>query len=230
MFGQRKDGGATGFPLAPLFLPSLGLLIFFLLFWIFPIVGRLVWVETTSLPMTRGMTFPCQISPEKREVKDKSDDWIARRMNRLDPKGYVEEIYSFQHFGRNSKSFALKIIAIADWGRGYMELGLNYPIPVFPAYLFNWFSESCQAVGQAPMKPDYLQQYGMDVRGRCVEAWTLMLSILQFWTNEESIKDREIFGGWVCPISALAEYVMETINPHLEETQKVMWEVMHRTS
>ena len=75
--------------------------------------------------------------PEKREVKDKSYDWITRRMNRLDPKGYVEEIYSFWHFRRNSKSFALEIIAIADWGQRYMELGFNYPITMFPNYLFN---------------------------------------------------------------------------------------------
>ena len=57
-----------------------------------------------------------------------------------------------------------------------------------------------------------------------------MVSILQFWTDEELIKDGEIFGGWVHPVSALAEYVMETINPHLEETQKVTWEkVVHQT-
>ena len=80
-------------------------------------------------------------------MKEKSYNWIARRMDRLDPKGYMDEIYSFQHFGRNSKSFALEIIAIADWGQRYMELGLNFPIPVFPAYLFNRFSKSCQAVG-----------------------------------------------------------------------------------
>ena len=167
---------------------------------------------------------------EKREVKDKSYDWIMRRMDRLDPKGYVEEIYSFRHFGRNSKSFTLEIIAIADWGRKYMELRFNYPIPVFPNYLFNWFSESCQVVGQAPKKPDSLQQYGDDIWGRCTEAWTLMVSILQFWTNKESVKDGEIFGGWVRLVSALAKYVMETINPHLEESHRVMWEkVVHWT-
>ena len=27
--------------------------------------------------------------PEKREVKDKSYDWIAWRVDRLDPKGYI---------------------------------------------------------------------------------------------------------------------------------------------
>ena len=52
--------------------------------------------------------------PEKREVKDMLYDWIARRMARLDPKGFVEEINSFQHFDRNSKTFAFEIIALAD--------------------------------------------------------------------------------------------------------------------
>ena len=72
------------------------------------------------------------------------------------------------------------------------------------------------------MKPDYLQQYGTDIRGRCTEAWTLMVSILQFWTDEELIKDGEIFGDRVRPVSALAEYVMETINPRLERSKIVI--------
>ena len=53
-----------------------------------------------------------------------------------------------------------------------------------------------------------------------------MVSILQFWTDEELIKYGEIFGGRVCPVSALAEYIMETINPY----HRVTWEkVVHST-
>ena len=168
--------------------------------------------------------------PEKREVKDKSYDWITRHMDWLDAKGYVEEIHSFRHFDRNSKSFAFEIIAIVDWGRRYRELGFNYPVPMFPNYLFSWLSESCQVVGQSPMKLDSIQQLGGDVRARCTEAWTLMVSILQFWTDEETIKDSEIFRGWIHPVSALPEYVMGTINPHLEPGYKVTWEqVVHQT-
>ena len=80
--------------------------------------------------------------PEKREVKDKSYDWIAWRMSWLDLKGYMEEIHSFWHFGWNSKNFTLEIITIVDWGWRYMELGFNYPIPALPNYLFNQFSGS----------------------------------------------------------------------------------------
>ena len=168
--------------------------------------------------------------PEKREVKDKSYDWITRCMDWLDPKGYVEEIHSFRHFDQNSKSFAFEIIAIADWGQRYMELGFNYPVPVFPNYLFSRLSESHQVVRQSPMKLNSIQQLGSDMWAWCTEAWTLMVSVLQFWTNEETIKDGDIFGGQICLVSALAEYVMGTINPPLEPGYKVTWEqVVHWT-
>ena len=181
--------------------------------------------KTSGLPPAK---FPGD--PEKREVKDKSYDWIAWRMSQLDPKGYMEEIYSFRYFGWNSKSFALEIITIVDWGRRYMELGFNYAIPTFSNYLFNQFSGSRQAVRQVPTKPDCLRQTGSDVCSWCTEAWTLMASVLQFWTDEESIVEGEIFGGWVRLTSALAKYVMHTINPQLEEVYKVTWEkVVYRT-
>ena len=135
----------------------------------------------------------------------------------LDPKRFVEEINSFRHFERNSKTFAFEIIALADWGQRYMELGFNYSVPVFPNYLFNWLAESHQVVRQPSLKLDSIQQLGGDMRGWCTKAWTLMASVLQFWTDEETIKDGALFGGCIRLVSALAEYVVNTINPHLEE-------------
>ena len=111
-----------------------------------------------------------------------------------------------------------------------MELRFNYPVPVFPNYLFNQLAESRQVVRQPSLKLDSIQQLGGDMQGWCTEAWTLMASVLQFWTDEETIKDGALFGGRVCPVSTLAEYVVNTINPHLEEGCKVTWEeVVHQT-
>ena len=57
-----------------------------------------------------------------------------------------------------------------------------------------------------------------------------MVSILQFWMDETSIADGKLFGGWVHLVSALVEYVMDTINLGLEEGYKVTWDqVMHHT-
>ena len=109
-----------------------------------------------------------------------------------------------------------------------MELGFNYPVPVFPNYLFNRLAESRQVVGQPSLKLNSIQQLGGNVRGRCTKAWTLMALVLQFWTNEETIKDGALFGGRIRPVSALVEYVVNTINPHLEEGCKITWEeVVH---
>ena len=51
-----------------------------------------------------------------------------------------------------------------------------------------------------------------------------MVFILQFWMDEASIMDGELFRGLVRPVSALTEYVKDTINPGLEEGYKVTWE------
>ena len=51
-----------------------------------------------------------------------------------------------------------------------------------------------------------------------------MASILQFWTDEASIADGELFGGQTRPISALAEYVMNAVNPVLPLGYKVTWD------
>ena len=90
---------------------------------------------------------------EKLELKDKPYQWIAAQVNRLDLKGYMEEIHSFRHFNQSSKTFVLEIIAITDWGRKCFDVGLQFPIPVFPYYLFNEFAGSRQGCGQIPAKP-----------------------------------------------------------------------------
>ena len=92
--------------------------------------------------------------PEKREIKDKPHRWIESRVKCLDPAGYMEEINSLRYFGRNAGCFALQIVAIADWGWKYMDVGFKYPIPAFPQFLFTppagiiprWSSSPCQAV------------------------------------------------------------------------------------
>ena len=66
----------------------------------------------------------------------------------------MEEIHSFRHFHRSSKTFVLEIIAIADWGRKCFDVGLQFPMPVFPHYLFNEFVGSQQGGGQVPTKPE----------------------------------------------------------------------------
>ena len=161
--------------------------------------------------------------PEKVELRDKPYNWIVARIHRLDLKGYVEEIHSFRHFHRSSKTFAFEIIVITDWGRKCFDVGLQFPLPMFPHYLFNEFSRSRQGGGQVPTKPDYLTKARGDVWAKCSEGWIWMAAILQFWMDEASVADGELFGGQSCPISTLAEYVMNAVNPVLPPGYKVTW-------
>ena len=80
--------------------------------------------------------------PEKKELWDKPHRWIESRVKHLDPVSYMEEINSLRYFSRNAGCFALQIMALADWGRKFMDVGLNYPIPTFPQFLFTPY-QSC---------------------------------------------------------------------------------------
>ena len=53
---------------------------------------------------------------------------------------------------------------------------------------------------------------------------------MTFWMDEATVADGAVYGGRVHPASALAEYVMNTVNPGLEPGSKVSWEdVITRT-
>ena len=56
------------------------------------------------------------------------------------------------------------------------------------------------------------------------------MSVLQFWGDEVSSADGVVYGGRERPVSALAKYVLSTINPGLDPRCKVSWEdVVTRT-
>ena len=162
--------------------------------------------------------------PEKREIKDKPHRWIEARVRCLDPAGYMEEINSLHYFGRNAGCFALQIVAIADWGQKYMDVSFKYPIPAFPQFLFTPVPDSHQGGAQVPVKLSQVHTPGGDVRQRSRESWKWMVVVLQFWGDEASTTDGIVYGGCECPVSTLAEYVLNTINPGLDPGSKITWD------
>ena len=161
---------------------------------------------------------------EKKVLQDKLHRWIEARVKRLDPGGYPDEVKSLRYFGRNAHDFAMGIVAIADWGRRYLDKSLKYPIPTIPPYLFTPLPESRQSGAQVPVKPSQLGDPGGDVRQCCRESWKWLVTVLQFWTDEATVADGAVYRGHVCPASALAQYMMDAVNPGLEPGSKVSWE------
>ena len=161
---------------------------------------------------------------EKKVLQDKPHRWIEARVKRLDPGGYPDKVKSLRYFGRNARDFAMGIVAIADWGRRYLDKGLKYPIPTIPLYLFTPLPESCQSGAQVPVKPSQLGGTGGDVRQCCQESWKWLMTVLQFWMDEATVTDGAVYGGRVRPASALVQYVMDTVNLGLEPGSKVSWE------
>ena len=162
--------------------------------------------------------------PEKREIKDKPHRWIESRVKCLDPAGYMEEINSLHYFRRNAGCFALQIVAIADLGRKYMDVGFKYPIPMFPQFLFTPMPESHQGGAQVPVKLSQVNAPRGDVCLRSREAWKWMVAVLQFLGDEASSADSIVYRGREYPVSALVEYVLNTINPGLDPESKITWD------
>ena len=69
---------------------------------------------------------------EKEFVRDQAHHWIAAQANRLDPQGYVEETRSLRFFEHQQVLYGLEIIAIIDWARKYLDLGMRHPLPTLP--------------------------------------------------------------------------------------------------
>ena len=133
--------------------------------------------------------------PEKREIKDKPHRWIEAQVKHLDPAGYMEEINSLRYFGRNASCFALQIVAIANWGRKYMDMGFKYPIPTFPPFLFTPLPELHQGRAQVPVKLSQVNTPRGDMRARSREAWKWMVVVLQFWGDEVSSANGIVYRG-----------------------------------
>ena len=111
-----------------------------------------------------------------------------------------------------------------------MHVGFKYPIPTFPQFLFTPLPKSHQGGAQVPVKPSQVNVPGGDVRNKSREAWKWMVAVLQFWGDEASSANSVVYGGCDRPISVLAEYVFNTINPGLEPRSKITWgDVVIRT-
>ena len=105
-----------------------------------------------------------------------------------------------------------------------MDVGFKYPIPVFPQFLFNPLPESHQGGAQVPVNPSQVNAPRGEVCLRSREAWKWMVAVLQFWGDEASSTDSIVYGGCEHPVSASAEYVLNTINPGLDPGSKITWD------
>ena len=178
----------------------------------------------------KGDTEKKREDTEKKVLQDKPHHWIEAHVKRLDPSAYPDEVKSLRYFGRNARDFAMGIVAIADWGRRYLDKGLRCPILTIPLYLFTPLPEARQSGAQVPVKPSQLGAPGGDVRQCCRESWKWLVTVLQFWTDKATVADGAVYRGHVHPASALAQYMMDTVNPGLEPGSKVSWEdVITRT-
>ena len=122
------------------------------------------------------------------------------------------------------------MVAIIDWARKYLDLGMVHPLPALPEYLFSCFVVSRQTANSPLSHDESIYAHTDDIQKRFQRGWVLTAVVLQFWTDEQSILDGVVNGGWVRPMSALAQYVMTQLNPVVPEELQITWsQVVERT-
>ena len=134
-------------------------------------------------------------NPEKKELRDKSHQWIESWVKHLDPAGYMEEINSLCYFGRNAGCFTLQIVAIADWGRRYMDVGSKVPYTHIPPVSVHSSPGVPTRPSTSPCQTITGEHTRGDVRYKCREAWKWLVAVLQFWGDEASTADGVVYGG-----------------------------------
>ena len=101
---------------------------------------------------------------------------------------------------------------------------------MFPAFLFTPLPDSHQGSAQVPVKLSQVDTPRGDMHLKSKESWKWLVAVLQFWGDEASSTDSIVYGGCERPISALVEYVLNTINLGLDPGSKVSWDdVVTRT-
>ena len=122
---------------------------------------------------------------EKEFVQDQAHHWVADRANRLDPEGYIAETKSLKFFGHHQVLYRLELVAIIDWARKYLDLGMVHPLPILPVYLFSSFVAFRQTANSPMTKDKSIYSLTDDIRERFRRGWILMAVVLQFWTDEQ---------------------------------------------
>ena len=115
------------------------------------------------------------------------------------------------------------MVAIIDWAREYLDLGMVHPLPILPVYLFSSFVASHQTANSPMTKDESIYSPTDDIREQFKRGWVLTAAVLQFWTDEQSILDGVLNGGRVHPTSALAQYVMDKLNPAVPKDLMITW-------
>ena len=81
------------------------------------------------------------------------------------------------YLGRNASCFALQIVDTADLGWKFMNVGLNYPLPMFPQFLLTPLPETHHGRAQVPFKPSHVSVPGGDMRDKSREALKWIVAV-----------------------------------------------------
>ena len=156
-------------------------------------------------------------------VKNYPGTYISNRIVEMISERFTEEARSLRFFEWGAMSRTKEIVALADWGYQY-QLILPSPIPDIPVFLQQSCFGSKNAVHDVPAAPLRILLETTDVRKKSRMLWSHLCVLLQFWTDEASYTEGNVFYGGLCrEASSLVQYVMMRLNSRTRREAMVTW-------
>ena len=156
-------------------------------------------------------------------VKNYPGTYISNQIVEMISERFTEEARSLRFFEGGAMSRTKKIVALADWGYQY-QLILPSPILDIPVFLQQSCFGSKNAVHDVPAAPLRILLETADVHNNSRMLWSHLCILLQFWTDEASYTEGNVFYGGLCrEASSLVQYVMMRLNSRTRGEAMVTW-------
>ena len=156
-------------------------------------------------------------------VKNYPGTYISNRIVEMIAERFTKEARSLRFFEGGAMSRTKEIVALANWGYQY-QLILPSPMPDIPVFLQQCCFGSKNAVHDVPAASLRILLETADVRKKSRMLWSHLCILLQFWTDEASYTEGNVFYGGLCrEASSLVQYVMMRLNNRTRGEAMVTW-------
>ena len=145
--------------------------------------------------------------------------WIIEMLS----KRFTTEARSLRFFEGGAMIWTKELVALADWGYQYGLIS-HSPLPDIPGFLQQSCFGSKNAAHDVPLAPLRILLETADIRKRSWMLWAHLCILLQFWMDEASYLEGNVFYGGLCrEASSMVQYIMMRLNNRTRGEAMVTW-------
>ena len=149
--------------------------------------------------------------------------YLEERQHQILPEEHQPEIHSLRFFETGAERATIEILAIIDWAAEFVKISRS-PVPEIPGFLRRPFIKSKLVKHPIPDDPAESIHNEKCVRTKAQKAWTYLCALLQFWTDQATIKSGDVmYGGQRRPANPMIARIRATLNLSFGDHFQITW-------